>query len=330
MTIRRSRAALLAATAPSLPLTFAPVLVAPAAAQWIVYDPTNYAQNVLQAARALEQINNQITSLQNEAQMLINQARNLASLPYSSLQRLQTAHPAASRPGAEHRVRHPADRPGVSDDLRQCLAVRVRPAIDRRCAHPLAEHGRRPSGCHACSGSRSWQSRHQPRRDVCAGGPEPGRHRRASGNAGRQPDPRASRRSSLPTSPPSWRPMDAHALLPMPSARPRPNRAASSAGASSLPAPAISPATPACSRAAATDGGTRGPQDPRSCRRNRVRRRRDHRNGDRAEPEGGAARGRAVATSAGGCGRPAARGAVPLPEPWRGRPARSRVPARLG
>ena len=89
MIIRRTRAALLAATALSLPLSFSPVLVAPASAQWIVYDPSNYAQNVLQAARALEQINNQITSLQNEAQMLINQARNLASLPYSSLQRLQ-------------------------------------------------------------------------------------------------------------------------------------------------------------------------------------------------------------------------------------------------
>lgn len=89
MIVRRTRAALLAATALSLPLSFSPVLVAPAAAQWIVYDPTNYVQNVLQAARALEQINNQITSLQNEAQMLINQARNLASLPYSSLQRLQ-------------------------------------------------------------------------------------------------------------------------------------------------------------------------------------------------------------------------------------------------
>jgi type IV secretion system protein TrbJ len=54
-----------------------------------VFDPSNYAQNVLTAARTLEQINNQITSLQNEAQMLINQARNLASLPYSSLQQLQ-------------------------------------------------------------------------------------------------------------------------------------------------------------------------------------------------------------------------------------------------
>ena len=89
MMIRRSRAALFAATILSLPVAFSPVFVTPAAAQWVVYDPTNYVQNVLSAARALEQINNQIQSLQNEAQMLINQARNLASLPYSSLHQLQ-------------------------------------------------------------------------------------------------------------------------------------------------------------------------------------------------------------------------------------------------
>lgn len=67
------------------------VACAPASisAQAIVFDPNNYAQNVLTAARALQQISNQITSLQNEAQMLVNQARNLASLPYSSLQQLQ-------------------------------------------------------------------------------------------------------------------------------------------------------------------------------------------------------------------------------------------------
>jgi type IV secretion system protein TrbJ len=57
--------------------------------QIVVYDPSNYAQNVLQAARALQQINNQITSLQNQTQMLLNQARNLASLPHSSLQALE-------------------------------------------------------------------------------------------------------------------------------------------------------------------------------------------------------------------------------------------------
>jgi len=65
--------------------------VSPVSAQWIVFDPNNYVQNVLTAARELQQINNQITSLQNQAQMLINQAKNLASLPYSSLQQLQSS-----------------------------------------------------------------------------------------------------------------------------------------------------------------------------------------------------------------------------------------------
>jgi P-type conjugative transfer protein TrbJ len=63
--------------------------VSSASAQLIVFDPNNYAQNVLTAARELQQINNQIISLQNQTQMLINQARNLASLPYSSLQQLE-------------------------------------------------------------------------------------------------------------------------------------------------------------------------------------------------------------------------------------------------
>src|SRR3546814_4408102 len=73
------------------PLALSSMLTSPAHAQFgrIVYDPSNYAQNLLTAARTLQQINNQITSLQNEAQMLINQAKNLASLPYSSLQALQ-------------------------------------------------------------------------------------------------------------------------------------------------------------------------------------------------------------------------------------------------
>ncbi|WP_246691188.1 MULTISPECIES: P-type conjugative transfer protein TrbJ [unclassified Mesorhizobium] len=62
---------------------------APASAL-IVFDPTNYSQNLLQAARALEQIQNQITSLQNEAQMLINQAKNLTSLPTSLLGQIES------------------------------------------------------------------------------------------------------------------------------------------------------------------------------------------------------------------------------------------------
>lgn len=88
MTRSRIRRAFLAGAFALATVTIA----APASAQFggIVYDPTNYAQNVLTAARSLQQINNQIQSLQNEASSLINEARNLTSLPFSSLQQLQS------------------------------------------------------------------------------------------------------------------------------------------------------------------------------------------------------------------------------------------------
>jgi P-type conjugative transfer protein TrbJ len=70
--------------------TAAVLAAAPAAAQLTVYDPQNYASNVMQAARALQQIDNQVRSLENQALSLTNQAKNLAQLPYSSLQTLQT------------------------------------------------------------------------------------------------------------------------------------------------------------------------------------------------------------------------------------------------
>src|ERR1700748_283219 len=70
-------------------VTITVVAFRPATAQLIVFDPNNYAQSVLTAARALQQINNQIASLQNQAQMLINQAKNLATLPFSSLLQLE-------------------------------------------------------------------------------------------------------------------------------------------------------------------------------------------------------------------------------------------------
>jgi P-type conjugative transfer protein TrbJ len=82
---RRFRAALAAGVAAAT----LGVASAPAHAQWIVFDPNNFAQNVLTAARELQQVNNEIQSLENEATMLINQARNLASLPYSSLAQLE-------------------------------------------------------------------------------------------------------------------------------------------------------------------------------------------------------------------------------------------------
>ena len=56
------------------------ILVPAARAQWTVFDPQNYAQNLLEAARALQQINNQIQALQNQALMLQNMATNLNPL----------------------------------------------------------------------------------------------------------------------------------------------------------------------------------------------------------------------------------------------------------
>jgi P-type conjugative transfer protein TrbJ len=63
----------------------------PAAAQWTVFDPSNYAQNVLTAARTLRQINNQIRSLQNQAQSLVNQAKNLSTIGFPEVQALTTS-----------------------------------------------------------------------------------------------------------------------------------------------------------------------------------------------------------------------------------------------
>lgn len=65
------------------------VASAPAHAQWAVYDAANHVQNVLTAARELQQVNQQAQSLLNEATMLENQARNLANLPFSVLAPLE-------------------------------------------------------------------------------------------------------------------------------------------------------------------------------------------------------------------------------------------------
>lgn len=81
---RASLAALVAAS-------FAITMPQSSYAAWPVFDATNYGQNVLQAARALEQINNQIQQLQNQATMLQNMARNLQRLDFSSLDQMQGA-----------------------------------------------------------------------------------------------------------------------------------------------------------------------------------------------------------------------------------------------
>lgn len=60
----------------------------PAHAQLTVFDPTNYSQNILTAARTLQQVNNQIQSLQNQATMLLNQAKNLSHIDFPEMQAL--------------------------------------------------------------------------------------------------------------------------------------------------------------------------------------------------------------------------------------------------
>ena len=76
----------------AVPLAVASAITMPQAAYaWPVFDATNYGQNVLQAARALEQINNQILGLQNQARMLQSMAKNLQRLDFSSLGQMQGA-----------------------------------------------------------------------------------------------------------------------------------------------------------------------------------------------------------------------------------------------
>lgn len=86
LSIRRAMSRCLLAT---VCLTSTVALVPPPArAQFAVIDVANLTQSILAAARTLQQIANQITQIQQFVQMLQNQARNLTSLPFSSIQQL--------------------------------------------------------------------------------------------------------------------------------------------------------------------------------------------------------------------------------------------------
>ncbi|MGY3130909.1 uncharacterized protein YoxC [Bradyrhizobium sp. USDA 4501] len=161
----------------------------------IVFDPNNYVQNVLTAARELQQINNQITSLQNEAQMLINQAKNLANLPYSSLQQLQSSIQRTQQLLAQaQRIAYDVQQidrafstsyaPATSSQSSQLLISNAPIAM----AEFLCSDARRAS----CPGRHRWQPRQQSHPDVCPRNVEPECQRHPAGNTGRQPDPRTS------------------------------------------------------------------------------------------------------------------------------------------
>ncbi|WP_439621243.1 P-type conjugative transfer protein TrbJ [Hyphomonas sp.] len=59
------------------------ILSPPASAQLAVHDPANHVQNVYQAVRALQQVDQQVQQLTHEIEMLENMARDLENLPDS-------------------------------------------------------------------------------------------------------------------------------------------------------------------------------------------------------------------------------------------------------
>ena len=64
--------------------------VLPSQALDVVYDPWNYQQNLLTAARELQNIQNQVRQLTNEANMLANMDQNLLKLDGSIAQDVQS------------------------------------------------------------------------------------------------------------------------------------------------------------------------------------------------------------------------------------------------
>lgn len=68
--------------------TAASVIAVPAHAM-PVFDSANYSQNLLTAARTLQQINQQIQSLQNEAQILANQQQHLRAIDFPQMSALE-------------------------------------------------------------------------------------------------------------------------------------------------------------------------------------------------------------------------------------------------
>jgi conjugative transfer region protein TrbK len=161
----------------------------PSWAQVVVFDPNNYAQNVLTAARALQQINNQITSLQNQTQMLINQAKNLASLPFSSLQQLQSSIQRTQQLlNQAQRIAYDVQQiDRAFDHLRPGLGGDKQSDTDIKCARTLADLRRGVAGCAAGASRRRRQSRYQPHTDVGACNIKPVRNGSLAGNPSRQP-----------------------------------------------------------------------------------------------------------------------------------------------
>ncbi|HRK67584.1 MAG TPA: P-type conjugative transfer protein TrbJ, partial [Hyphomonas sp.] len=68
--MRRRLACLLITTAPLIAVPATSLFAPPAIAQVAVYDPANHAQNILQAVRALQELEGQVQQLAHEIEML--------------------------------------------------------------------------------------------------------------------------------------------------------------------------------------------------------------------------------------------------------------------
>ncbi len=157
-----------------------------------VFDPSNFVQNTLTAVRTLEQINNQINQLQNEAQMLMNQ-------PGTGKSRLQHRQP----PALDARHHRAPDRRGARLGLRRAEhGCHVRPPVPgtvrrhhQRRPHgtgrprTLAEHLERLAHRDADAGAGVAEPRPRRKRAGRSREPEPVGHRRAASDAGDEPAP---------------------------------------------------------------------------------------------------------------------------------------------
>ena len=66
-------------------------------AQWVVFDPSNFVENMLTELHTPTQIENQVVELQNQAQMLMNEGKNLQNLNFTALTQLQATFAATQQ-----------------------------------------------------------------------------------------------------------------------------------------------------------------------------------------------------------------------------------------
>jgi hypothetical protein len=176
---------MLTAGAAILSLTTTALVPAPAYALvgGIVHDPQNYVQNIMTAARTLEQINNQIRMIQNQSSsLLVDRPPQIALRPDA---RFDTAGPADC-------VRHSAYRADVRQKL-QGNGSHAKSARDGgvRTGSVGIQHRRLPRRPEGPSWSHR-QHRWSPRFRRAIGHGQSIGDRRAASRAGREPAPRVT------------------------------------------------------------------------------------------------------------------------------------------